>query len=108
MIKLNNSERVLILNANLEDDDNINFQDFENKKFFLKDYLFEMIFIIHPPLNFKFSNDESLTNNLALEIPNTNNQEIQQKMDELKAAKDTLRKNRIREIKENKIKIEAF
>jgi hypothetical protein len=29
-------------------------------------------------------------------------------MDELKAAKDTLRKNRIREIKENKIKIEAF
>ncbi len=98
MIKLNYSERYLILTANLEDDDNINFQDFEKKTFFFKDYLFEMIFIIHPPLNFKYSNDESLNNNVVLSNPNKNNQNIQQPMDELKAAKDTLRENKNREI----------
>ncbi len=77
MIKLNYSERDIIMTANLEEVDNINFQDFEKKRFFFKDYLFEMIFIIQPLLNFKYSNtifvsDESQPNNSALDTKNQN------------------------------------
>ncbi len=73
MILLNNATQDFIMTAKLDDDDSINFQKFEKDTYFLKDYLFEMVFIIHPLLSFKYSNsnfisEESENNKQANEI----------------------------------------
>ncbi len=82
MILLNNATRDFVMTAKLDVDDNIYFQNFEKDTYFLKDYLFEMVFIIHPLLSFKYSNS-----NFISQVSENNKQE-----------NGTFKENKLREI----------